>query len=175
MQIVASKKIYLWRDFAAGVYLSEAPSPIEFLRGVVKQCCELRIWPSTQCKTPAEYGLQQNPIPPPPPHYMLYTEYIYSHKEGVRGAELNQRVGESTDHKAGLKYQHEWMTEVGFLQSKSLYSKLWQTPAAKSLYRSMTTFCIAFYESYLSTGWIHWCKSVAGVSVPEFRSFSPWI
>ncbi len=32
----SSKKIDLYRDFAAGVYLSEAPSPPKFLFGVVK-------------------------------------------------------------------------------------------------------------------------------------------
>ncbi len=42
-----SKKIYLYRDFAAGVYLSEAPSPPRFLFGVVKQFNRFWIWSDT--------------------------------------------------------------------------------------------------------------------------------
>jgi hypothetical protein len=40
-----------------------------FLFGVVKQFCRFWIWSETECKTPAEYGLQHNstPCPPPPP------------------------------------------------------------------------------------------------------------
>ncbi len=30
-----------------------------FLFGVVRQFCRFRIWSETECKTPAEYGLQQ--------------------------------------------------------------------------------------------------------------------
>ncbi len=44
-------KIDLQRDLAAGVYLSEAPSPPRFLFGVVKQFCRFGIWSNTQCVT----------------------------------------------------------------------------------------------------------------------------
>ncbi len=79
------KKIGLERDFAAGVlvYLSEAPSP-----------------PMT-------------PYPSPP--YTLYTciQYTYSHKEkggGVGGGELTrEKVRGAIVHKAGRKYQHDWL------------------------------------------------------------------
>jgi hypothetical protein len=53
------KKIYLKRDFAAGVYLPEAPSPPRFLFGAVRQLI------GSECLTPAEYGLQQKTTPPP--------------------------------------------------------------------------------------------------------------
>jgi hypothetical protein len=42
---------------AAGVYLSEAPSPPRFLFGVVKQFCRFGIWSHTQCIIP-EYALR---------------------------------------------------------------------------------------------------------------------
>ncbi len=41
-------KIGMERDLAAGVYLSEAPSPPRFLFGVVKQFCRFGIWSYTQ-------------------------------------------------------------------------------------------------------------------------------
>ncbi len=89
MQNVVIPKNDLKRVMAAGVYLSEAPSPPRFLFRVVYQFCRLWILSGTECKTPAEYGLQQNSIPPPP-----FTQYTYSHREGGGGRELNKREGE---------------------------------------------------------------------------------
>ncbi len=40
-QMSLSKKLTCYRDFVAGAYLSEAPSPTRFLFGVLKQFCRL--------------------------------------------------------------------------------------------------------------------------------------
>ena len=78
------------RDFAAGVYLSEAPSPPRVLFGVVKQLCRFAIWSNTQCITLVD-ALHTTQSPPPP-----VTQYIntypctYSHREWGRGGEVNQ-------------------------------------------------------------------------------------
>jgi hypothetical protein len=42
-------KLYLYRDLAAGVYLSEAPSRPWFLFKVIKQFSGFGIWSNTQC------------------------------------------------------------------------------------------------------------------------------
>jgi hypothetical protein len=45
----------------------------------------------------------QNPVHPPPFHTVdVYTVYLFN-REGGKGGELNQKEGESTDYKAGLK------------------------------------------------------------------------
>ncbi len=48
------------------------------LFGVVKQICRFWIWSVTECKTPAEYGLQHNATPPyslpSQPHTVFTTE-----------------------------------------------------------------------------------------------------
>jgi hypothetical protein len=59
-------KIDLYRDLAACVYLSEAPSPLRFLFGVVKQFFRFGIWSNTQCITPLD-ALHTNRSTPPPP------------------------------------------------------------------------------------------------------------
>jgi hypothetical protein len=45
-----------------------------FLFGVMNQFCRFSIWSETECKTPAEYGLQHNSTPPTATHclYLLY-------------------------------------------------------------------------------------------------------
>ncbi len=50
-------------------------SSLVILFGVVKQFGRFWIWSETECKSPAEYGLQHN-SPPPPPH--THTVYIYT-------------------------------------------------------------------------------------------------
>jgi hypothetical protein len=40
-------KMYQQRYLAAGVYLSEAPSPLRFSLGVVRQACRFGIWSNT--------------------------------------------------------------------------------------------------------------------------------
>jgi hypothetical protein len=55
---MTSKKIYQLSDFAAGVYLSEAPSPPMFLFGVVLQFRQNMVSNRTQ-------------HPPPPPSHTL--------------------------------------------------------------------------------------------------------
>ncbi len=47
-----------------------------FLFGVVKQFYRFWTWSETECKTPAEYGLQHNSTHPPPPP-QPYTVCIY--------------------------------------------------------------------------------------------------
>jgi hypothetical protein len=54
----------------------------------------------------------------PPLHtvfvYMYIVQYTYSYKEGARGVELTwKKVRGAIAHKAGRKYQHEWL----YLQS----------------------------------------------------------
>ncbi len=76
-----------------------------------------------------------------PPPYTLSTciQNNYSHREGEgERVELERRgVGKHRRvqiPKQGWKYQHDWMYTRNWL---SPVSKLWQTPAAKSLYRSI--------------------------------------
>jgi hypothetical protein len=69
-------KIDLLRDLAAGVYMSEAPSPPRFLLGVFGV---YTMYNSCIC----------SPQTPIPPHYTLYKyiDHAYSHREGE---EVNQ-------------------------------------------------------------------------------------
>jgi hypothetical protein len=54
--------------------------PVIFF-GVVKHFCRFWIWSETECKTPAEYGLEHNSTPPhPSPHshtLSVYTEPVF--------------------------------------------------------------------------------------------------
>ncbi len=114
----SSKKIDLKRDFAAGVYLSEAQNP--------------------------------------PPPYTLYTwiQYTYSHREGGGGVEPMRRgegqQGRVQIKELGWKYQHDWI-KARNLPSVNSDKYLPQSPFIGQFFQ-MTTFCIDFYESYLSTG-----------------------
>jgi hypothetical protein len=58
-------------DLAAGVYLSEAPSPPNFLLGVVKQFYRFAIWSNTPGIIPI-YALHTTDPPP-----TWYTHYKY--------------------------------------------------------------------------------------------------
>ncbi len=75
------------------------PSPPRTLFGVVKQFHKFWMWSDTECKTLAEYALQQNPIYPP---CTLYT-YVYMYSiltvftQGRGRGELNQREGEMSN------------------------------------------------------------------------------
>ncbi len=53
----------LWHVFIG----LRAPSPPRFMFGAVLQFCRFWMWSDTECTIPVEYGIQQNPIPPPPP------------------------------------------------------------------------------------------------------------
>jgi hypothetical protein len=55
-------------DFAAGVYLSDASSPPRFCLGRSSNFLGSE---SGQIQTAAEYGLQQDSAPPPPPSHTL--------------------------------------------------------------------------------------------------------
>jgi hypothetical protein len=84
-------------DFAASVHLSEAPSSLRFLFGVVQQFCRFCIWSDTECKTPAENGLQAEPHIPSLTHYIQYVQYAYSPREEGEGWEAEvepERRGE---------------------------------------------------------------------------------
>ncbi len=93
-------KIDLKRDMAAGVYLSEAPSPPRFWFGVVKQFCRFRILSNTQCLSPA-YALHTTRSPSP------NTYCTYSHKEGGEGGGEPVRRLEGCYSQEGRKYQHD--------------------------------------------------------------------
>ncbi len=66
MPMWLSKTIDLERDFAAGVYLSEAPSPPKFLFGVAKQFCRFRIWCTLLQNMASNTTQHPSPIPAPP-------------------------------------------------------------------------------------------------------------
>ncbi len=77
------------------------------LLGAVKKFCRFWIWSETECKTPAEYGLQHNSTPPPP---------AVTHCQGRGGCHREGREGQqntsivppsmgATVHKLGRKYQ----------------------------------------------------------------------
>jgi hypothetical protein len=82
-------------DLAAGVYLSEAPSPPTFLFGVVKQFCRLGIWSHTQCITP-EYALYIAYSPAP----LLHTVYSIMYK--VEGPLFTVENTNMTDYLSSL-------------------------------------------------------------------------
>jgi hypothetical protein len=62
------KKSDLERDFAAGVYLSEATSLRRFLSWGGRANCS---WSDTECKTPAEYVSNTPQYPPSLPSHTL--------------------------------------------------------------------------------------------------------
>ncbi len=72
----------------------------------------------------------QYTIPPPPP-YTLYTciQYTYSHREGVGGVESKPKrmLGGAMFHKAGGKYQHEWvyLQSINSVKHQSRPSRVW--------------------------------------------------
>ncbi len=74
-------------------------SSLVILFGVVKQFGRLRIWSETECKTPAEYGLQHNSPPPPQTHTVcivcIYCTFSLGRGEGGGRSERRQR-GNST-------------------------------------------------------------------------------
>ncbi len=90
-------------------------SSLVILFGVVKQFGWFWIWSETECKIPAEYGLQHNSPPPPPSDtYFLYILYISFGKGGgevrekIEGQQYTSIVPSSmgaTVHKLGRKYQ----------------------------------------------------------------------
>ncbi len=79
------KKIDLLRDFAAGVYLSEAPSPSRFVWGG-KAILQVLYLVRHRGLNPAEYGLQHNSTPPPSqPHTVCTVRCLWEGVEGGRG------------------------------------------------------------------------------------------
>ncbi len=69
--------------------------------------CRFWNWLDTESQTPAQYDLQQNPVPLPP----LHTVYILIHtgKEGGGRVEPERRLEEQQFKRLGRKYQHDWM------------------------------------------------------------------
>ncbi len=61
-----------------------------FMFGVVKQFCRFWIWSETECKTPAEYGLQHNSTHPPPHSNTLSVYTVHLVWEG--GGEVREKV-----------------------------------------------------------------------------------
>ncbi len=131
----SSKKIYLWKDFAAGVYLFEAQKPPP---------------PPTQtlyCARNDRPSFHENM----PKTLVLYdwkrAFWACFHENWVykfRHSTCSHREGGG-----GGWTMPTWLTV-------SPVNKLWETPAAKSLYRyifRVTTFCIEVCDS------LAWCKS----------------
>ncbi len=119
----SSEKNDLERGFAAGVYLSEDPSPPRFLPwgGQAIMYCRFWIWSGIEWKLSAEYGLQHNSTPPNPsqPHTVcLY--FDFDNREGGAVIPSNQRDGERGNR--GEYRSQSWvgntnMTDNGYLQS----------------------------------------------------------
>ncbi len=98
----------LERDFAAGMYLSEASFPPRYCLRVVEQFCRFWIWSDTECETPCR-------IWPPTwlntPHFLPATHclfILYFDRMGGGGAVTREKgrgaTGESnSDQKAGSK------------------------------------------------------------------------
>ncbi len=61
----SSKKLTCKGTSQQVVICLRTPSPPRIMFGVVYQFCRFWFCSDIECKTPAEYGLQQNPIPPP--------------------------------------------------------------------------------------------------------------
>ncbi len=85
-----SKKIDLYKDFyAAGVYLSEAPSLPRFLFGVVKQFCRFWIWSENRVLNSCRiwFGIQHSATPPTPspPSHTLCVRYLLYFDSGKGG------------------------------------------------------------------------------------------
>ncbi len=101
---------------------------------------------------------KQNPISPP-----LYTIYVHTYSvlihtgKGGGGGKLNQREGERGNR--GQYRTQRWVEntnmtectqELGYLQSINSCKYLPQSPYTGQFFQ-VRTFCIDFYESYLST------------------------
>jgi hypothetical protein len=84
-------KIYQYIYLAAGAYLSEAPSPLRFLFGVVKQICRFGIWSNILCIIPV-CALHITQSPSPPLLHCIECIYTctYSHREGGGVGELER-------------------------------------------------------------------------------------
>ncbi len=65
-------------------------SSLVILFGVLKQFGRFWIWTETECKIPAEYGLQHNP--PPPPDHTLSVYSVHLVWEGVEGGEVREKI-----------------------------------------------------------------------------------
>jgi hypothetical protein len=83
-------KIDLYRDLAAGVYLSEAPWESNF--------CRFGIWSNAQCITPVHAlhttpSTQPHPLHPLPPRYTLY-KYLPLYLITQRREEGRRRTSE---------------------------------------------------------------------------------
>ncbi len=94
-------KIYLHRDLAAGVYLSDAASPPRFLFGVVQKSNFVGS-DSGHIKWSYMLSTQPDPIPPPPTCYTLYNYiplYLFTQGRG-RGELTSKKVRGALVHKA---------------------------------------------------------------------------
>jgi hypothetical protein len=122
-------KQFICKDFAAGAFLSEAPSPPRFLFGEVEQFCRFWIWLDSECLTPAEWS-QKKLNTPPPNHTMsvLYCTVIWHREGGERVGEVNRERSRS---KLGRKYKHDWL----YLQSIISNKHLPQSPFTVNLFR----------------------------------------
>jgi hypothetical protein len=92
----SSKEINLQRDFSAGVYLSEAPSPSRLVLNHVSY---------TMLKTPQNMVSNRAQQPPPPPSHTsdtlkyLFSSDIYRHTYARKDIKPEQKKGEQTFYK----------------------------------------------------------------------------
>jgi hypothetical protein len=87
-----SKKTVPERDSAAGVYLSETPSPPRFLFGVVKQFLGSESGQIQSVKLVQNMISNTTQHPPPPSSHTLSILY-FDFGRGGGGEEMNQREG----------------------------------------------------------------------------------
>jgi hypothetical protein len=149
--------------FAAGVYLSEAPSPPRFLFG----------WSSNFVGT--ESGQKQSVIlpqnmvsnrtqhsPPTPGHTLSINTVLWHREEGeVQECWTGEKVRGQQFTKLGRKYQHDWL----YLQSINPDKYLPQSPFTGQFFY-MTTFCFGVYIVHIS-------QCLSPIAGEEARKYIP--
>ncbi len=120
----SSKKIDLYRDFAVGVYLSEAPSRPRFLFGVVKHFVGFESGQIQSFKLLQNMASNSTPYPLPP--YTLYTHVHSILIHTMEGGEswTREKVRGETVYKVGSKIP-TWLNVSGPVNSDK---RLLQSP-----------------------------------------------
>jgi hypothetical protein len=111
----SSNKIYLERDYAASVYLSEAPPLLGFCVGWSRNVVVSESGQMQNVKLLQNMVTIRNEHPPPLPSHTFSVYTVLWHKEWGRREEswTRERLEGQQFTKLGWKYQHDWL----FLQS----------------------------------------------------------